>query len=132
MKGIDTNILVRFLIGDDKVQTDKVYKMFKRIETEKRELFVPLLVILELIWVLDSVYDISREDILLSLSDLLLMPVLKFDQQPSLQKFVQNARTCTNDLSDILIAQSAHEQGCSSVIAFDQKASNHKMFELIT
>jgi predicted nucleic-acid-binding protein len=68
MNAIDTNILVRFLVGDDKIQTRKVYKIFKKAESVKRELFVPLLVIQELIWVLESVYDIARGDILDSIS----------------------------------------------------------------
>ena len=64
MKGVDTNIVARFLVGDDTAQAKKVYRMFKKAEAEKNELFVPFLVILELIWVLGSVYTISRSDIL--------------------------------------------------------------------
>ena len=30
MKGIDTNILVRFLVGDDEIQSKKVYNLFKK------------------------------------------------------------------------------------------------------
>ncbi|WP_446009412.1 PIN domain-containing protein [Candidatus Electrothrix sp.] len=89
MQGIDTNILVRFLIGDDELQTKKVYNIFKQAEADKKELFVPLLVILEIIWVLESVYEVPREDIISSISDLLLMPVLRFEQQATLQKFTQ-------------------------------------------
>ena len=68
MKGIDTNILVRFLTGDDEQQTKVVYNIFKKTESEKRELFVSLLVVLELIWVLESVYEIPRAEILDSIS----------------------------------------------------------------
>ena len=39
MKGVDTNILIRFLIGDDEQQTKKVYKTFKKAESGKKELF---------------------------------------------------------------------------------------------
>ena len=59
MKAIDTNILIRFLIGDDELQAKKVYAIFKKTELEKKELFVPLLVILEMLWVLESVYEIQ-------------------------------------------------------------------------
>ena len=31
MKGVDTNILVRFLVGDDEIQSKKVYKLFKKL-----------------------------------------------------------------------------------------------------
>jgi len=31
MKGLDTNILIRFLVGDDKQQTKKVYDILKKL-----------------------------------------------------------------------------------------------------
>ncbi len=131
MKGIDTNILVRFLVGDDEFQAKKVYEMFKNAESLKNELFVPLLVILELIWVLESVYGISRKELLDSIGELLLMPILQFEHQSVLHQFVQNAQGNSYDLSDLLIAHSAREQGCDAVITFDKKASKHILFESV-
>ena len=130
MKGIDTNILVRFLVGDDELQAQKVYNIFKKAESGKNELFVPLLVVLELVWVLESVYKIKRSEILESISELLLMPVLKFEHQSALQQFTHSAQGNCYDLSDLIIAYSAKEQGCQSVITFDRKASKHPIFEL--
>lgn len=49
MKEVDTNILVRFLVGDDEQQAKKAYNIFKKAESEKEELFVPFLVVLALI-----------------------------------------------------------------------------------
>ena len=130
MKAIDTNILIRFLIGDDELQAKKVYAIFKKAESERKELFVPLLVILEMLWVLESVYEISRTEILESISDLLLMPIFKFDQQSALQQLVHSAQGNKYDLSDLLIAHSANANGCEAVITFDKKASKFKLFEL--
>ena len=130
MKALDTNILIRFLVGDDEVQARKVYLIFKKAESDKKELFVPLLVILEMIWVLESVYEISRADILDSISDLLSMPIFKFDQQPALQQLIQSAQGNKYDLSDLLIAHSANANGCEAFITFDKKASKYKLFEL--
>ena len=130
MKAVDTTILVRFLSGDDEFQAKKVYTIFKNAESGKKQLFVPLLVVIEMIWVLESVYEISRAAILESISDLLLMPILKFDQQSALQQFVHTAQGNTYDLSDLLIAHSAKEKGCEVIITFDKKASKCKLFEL--
>jgi len=130
MKGIDTNILIRFLVGDDELQAKKVYNIFKKAESNKNELFVPLLVILELIWVLESVYEITRTEILDSISELLLMPILKFEHQSVLQQFTSSGHGSKYDLSDLLIAHSAKERGCESVITFDKKASKFELFEL--
>ncbi len=130
MKAVDTNILVRFLTGDDELQAKKAYAIFKKAESEKSELFVPLLVVLEMIWVLESVYEISRTAILDAITDLLSMPIFKFDQRPALQVLVVSARKNNIDLSDLLIAHSAVEKGCEAVITFDKKASRFKLFEL--
>ncbi len=131
MKAIDTNILIRFLIGDDEVQAKKVYDLFKDVELHKKELFVPLLVMLELIWVLESVYEVKRADILDSIRELLLMSILKFEHQSALQEFISSGYRSNCDLSDLLIACSAKEQGCDTVITFDKKASKSNLFELL-
>ena len=130
MKGIDTNILIRFLVGDDEMQAKTVYNLFKKAESEKKELFVPLLVMLELIWVLESVYDIPRAEILDSISELLLMSILKFEQQPVLRQCIHSALGNKHDLSDLLIAHSARAQHCETVLTFDGKASRYNLFEL--
>ena len=129
MKAIDTNILVRFLIGDDKQQAKKVYNIFKKAESEKDELFVPLLVVLELIWVLESVYEISRADILESIREFLLLPILRFEHKSVLQQFTLSAQANRYDLADLLIAHSAKMQGCETVLTFDKKVSKFKLFE---
>ncbi|MBN2000493.1 type II toxin-antitoxin system VapC family toxin [candidate division KSB1 bacterium] len=131
MKGIDTNILVRFLLNDDQKQAKLVYRIFKKTESANGELWVPLLVVLELIWVLESVYTISRQNILDSLSDLLLLPVLKFDRQTVIQQFIHIAKENRGDLADLLVAQTAKNQGCRAVITFDKKAAKSDMFELL-
>jgi predicted nucleic-acid-binding protein len=84
-----------------------------------------------MIWVLESVYDIKRADILDAIQDLLLMPILKFDQQPALQQLLPAAKDNTYDLSDLLIALSAKINGCEAVLTFDKKASKFKLFELL-
>ena len=131
MIGVDTNILVRFLVGDDVKQANKVYALFKKVEDEKNELFVPSLVILELIWVLESAYEFDRFDILDSINQLTLMPIFRFENLAIIQNFIFEAEQSTFDLSDLLIAHSANENGCEIVLTFDKKASKYKFFELI-
>lgn len=131
MKGIDTNILIRFLTGDDEQQADKAYTLFKAAESEKMTLFVPLPVMLETIWVLGSVYAIQRTEILDAISDLLLMPFLKFEQRLTLQQLVHSAKGNSYDLTDLLIAHCAKINGCESVLTFDKRASKFELFELV-
>jgi predicted nucleic-acid-binding protein len=131
MKALDTNILIRFLVGDDELQAKTVYEIFKKAESDNTVLFVPLLVILEVIWVLESVYDIARDEILDCINDLLLMPVLKCECHSAVKQFIDSARSNKYDLSDLLIAHSAKANGCHTVITFDKKASKSGLFELV-
>jgi predicted nucleic-acid-binding protein len=130
MKAIDTNILVRFLVGDDPVQAEKVHAIFKKAESDRKQFYVPLLVVLEMIWVLESVYEIPRTAIVDAIGDLLLMPILKFDQKPAIQGLISSAAGNTCDLSDLLIAHCAKGNGCETVITFDKKAVKSNLFEL--
>ncbi len=132
MKGVDTNVLVRFLVRDDERQAMKVYQLFKTAEVEKTRLFVPLLVVLELIWVLASAYEVSRADILDSLRDLLGMPIFKFEHPSALQQFVFTAQGNTYELSDLLIAHAAKINGCETTLTFDKKVSRFELFEHVT
>ncbi len=131
MKAIDTNILVRFLMNDDENQAKKVLALFKRAERNKDELLVSMLVVLETLWVLASVYKIKRAEILKAFSDLLLLPMLKFESQAVLQEFIRIAAENQYDLSDLLIAYSAKGQGAETVMTFDKKASHFALFELV-
>ncbi len=132
MIALDTNVIVRFLVRDDETQAQAVYARFKQAETGRETLFVSLLVVLETIWVLESVYDKSRMEILSSLEELKGMPILEFEKEHVLQKVLLDGRTCRADLSDILIARMAEACGCSEGITFDRKASKLPFFRLLT
>ncbi|MBW2649768.1 MAG: PIN domain-containing protein [Deltaproteobacteria bacterium] len=131
MKALDTNVLVRFLVRDDKRQAETVYRIFKQAESDKEVLFVPLLVVLETVWVLESVYSIPRQDILDSINELILMPILEFEAQSAILNFAASARETKVNLPDLLIAHSAKFSGCECVLTFDKRTSNCGLFELL-
>ena len=131
MKALDTNVLVRFLVRDDEGQAEATYRIFKQVESDKEVLFVPLVVVLETVWVLESVYEIPRQEILDSINELVLMPILEFEAQSAILSFVSSARETKVDLSDLLIAYSARFSGCECVLTFDKRATNLGLFELL-
>ena len=92
---------------------------------------MPLLVVLETVWVLESVYKISRQEILNSINDLILMPILEFESQSAILSFVFSAKETKMDLSDLLIAHSAKFSGCECVLTFDKRASSFVLFKLL-
>ncbi|MEW6077593.1 MAG: PIN domain-containing protein [Thermodesulfobacteriota bacterium] len=132
MKAVDTNVIIRFLVRDDEKQAQAVYRLFKTVETNRDMLLVPLLVVLEAIWVLEAVYSISRRNILDSLETLLLMPILKFEAQPAIRQFIVAARDSNVELSDLLIAAAARVDGCDRIFTFDKAACRDPYFEMVT
>jgi len=131
MTAVDTNVLVRFLVHDDPAQAALVREKFLSAEREGTAFFVPLLVLLETIWVLESAYAIPRSDLLDTLADLLRLPILNFEQREAVQAALTAARSHPLDLPDALIAESARHNGCSSVLTFDRKAARTAPFQIL-
>ena len=131
MIALDTNVIIRFLVRDDEKQSKIVYTRLKKAETDRERLFIPLVVLLETLWVLESAYDMSRCDILDALEDLRQMPIFDFEADRVLDLLLASGRKTTADLSDLLIAHSAECSGCDSVLTFDKKASRQPLFQLM-
>ena len=52
MRGLDTNVLVRYLTADDAKQTALAEKLLEQASERDQPLFIPVLVLCELVWVL--------------------------------------------------------------------------------
>jgi predicted nucleic-acid-binding protein len=132
VKAIDTNVLVRFLVNDDRAQAEHVRQLFATAEQQREPFFVPILVLLETIWVLESAYQVQRRDLMEALGDLLLMPILQFEQREAVQAMLAMVMTNNMDLPDALIAQSARNWGCDGILTFDKEAAARSdAFELL-
>ena len=57
MIGLDTSLLVRYLVGDDKRQSEAADKLVSNGDL----FFINLIVLCELVWVLESCYDLKKE-----------------------------------------------------------------------
>lgn len=128
MKALDTNVLVRFLVQDDQKQASIANQLLIDAEATKQPLFVSQLVVLELLWVLKSVYEVSRSDILIALNELLSMSALEFQDQRVVRDFIIDAQHNSYDLPDALIAQVAYGRGCDTTLTFDKKAAKSSFF----
>ena len=132
MIALDTNVIIRFLVRDDEPQAQAVYARFKRAEGDREALFVPSLVLLEVIWVLGSAYGKSRSEILDSIENMKRMPILAFEKDEAVQAFLVEGRKSKAGLADILIAHSAQESGCEEGITFDKRAARLAFFRVLT
>ena len=132
MTAVDTNVIVRFLVRDDENQAQLVFHRLKQAETNREPVFVPLAVVLETIWVLESAYDKTRTEILDALASMRQMPVFTFEKDEVVERVIADGRRFGKaDLSDILIAHSAQSCGCDRGSTFDKGAATLPFFSLL-
>lgn len=128
MKAVDTNVIVRFLVNDDKTQGLKVRESFERAERVASRLFITTPVVLETIWVLSSVYTLTRDEVLHALELLAQMPVLEFQDYDGVQQLIRGGRTTTADLPDLLIGISGVSSRAESTLTFDKRLTRTGLF----
>ncbi len=63
MTGIDTNVLVRYLVEDDPDQADRVHRWLANCRTTGERVYLSTIVLCEMTWVLQSVFAKSRSEI---------------------------------------------------------------------
>jgi predicted nucleic-acid-binding protein len=131
MIAVDTNVIVRFLVRDDDKQAEAARRRLKLAEDRRERLRIPLLVVLETIWVLESAYDKTRAEVLDSLRDMRQMPVFEFEGDRVVEGLLNDGPKYKADLADILIAHSAETFGCDAGITFDKGAAKLPFFDLL-
>lgn len=123
MLGIDTNVLVRYLIRDDEPQFEKARKLIKREVTAGRRVFINQLVLMETEWVLRSRYAVPKNQVIEAFSGLLNSTDVKFEDEPSIEEAIFIWKDATADFADCLIGAKNRRLGCRATATFDVKAS---------
>ncbi len=132
MKALDTDILVRFLTEDDADQAHQVKTLFHSAQEKGERFHVGQVVLLELLWVLESLYEYPRKEILMAVEKMLALPLLDFENPDTVEDLLSIATRSNCDLSDLLIGISARAHRCEYTLTFDRKASREKtLFQLL-
>ena len=103
MIGLDTNVLVRYLMQDDAAQAAKASRLIERCSAEEPG-FIAMVVLVELVWVLESSYGIERARIAAALELLLRTRELRVEQAETAWHAVRMYRDSRADFADALIA----------------------------
>jgi predicted nucleic-acid-binding protein len=122
MLGIDTNVLVRFLVRDDEAQFEKARKLIKREVVAGRRVFVNQLVLMETEWVLRSRYTVPKHQIIEAISSLLDSADVQFEDEPAIEEAVFIWKDASADFADCLIGVRNKRMGCRATMSFDVKA----------
>jgi predicted nucleic-acid-binding protein len=128
MLGIDTNVLVRYLVRDDEAQFEKASRLIKREIAAGATVFVSLPVLLETEWVLRSRYHLKKVEILAAISSLLDATEMQFEDEPAIEESLKFWKDGSADFADCLIGAHNHRLGCRATATFDEKAARLPAF----
>ena len=127
MIGIDANVLVRYLVGDDPDQTKKVVRFITNDCVSESPGFVNRVVLCELVWVLESAYGYPREKVQLALGKMLRTSQLRIeDHQEAWAAFREYQAGA--DFADAFLAAVNQRFGCDRTVTFDRKAGRRPGF----
>ncbi len=124
MIGLDTNVLVRYLTQDDKKQSAKVNALIENELTAQNPGFITAITLVEVVWVLESCYDQSKEGVLNVLHALLTTKQLVVEKADKVYMAMRRFANGNADFSDALITIFSEQEGCSRVVTFDKRAVN--------
>jgi len=113
MTGVDTNIVVRLLTGDDPTQAEKARTIFK-----KQLVFIPETVILETEWVLCHAYNFTPSEIHKAFTRLCGLPNVRLADPRRMLTVLQWYADGVDFADALHLAQS---QSCREFVSFDRK-----------
>ncbi len=118
---LDTNILVRYIVQDDKRQSPKATSIVENL-TAKAPAFISCIVLCEVNWVLKTAYKFSKADCGEVLNRIMSVAVFDIENLEACLVALQRFRSGQADFSDYLIRQIAKEKGYDTLLTFDKKA----------
>jgi predicted nucleic-acid-binding protein len=122
MIGVDTNVLVRYLIRDHQSQFDRARKLISRRTAGGEKVLVSLLVLLETEWVLRSRYELPKADIVGAFSALLDAAEVLFEDESTVEAVIYTWKDSAAEFADCLIGVRNSRLGCSATTTFDKRA----------
>jgi predicted nucleic-acid-binding protein len=120
MTGVDTNVLVRYIVEDDPKQSRAAADLIERAVDEGEPLFVSQIVLCELVWVLSYAYRFSRVEIIAILLQLRRVAQLTIEAPDEVRRAIDAYAAQRGDFADYVIAERAIANGCSTIATFDR------------
>jgi predicted nucleic-acid-binding protein len=122
MIGIDTNVLVRFLVDDD-LKQNSTARGFMAGRTAESPAYLSAVALAETIWVLHRRLSYPMPVIFEMLRALLSADAFVIENMVELDALINGDNEPKGDLADHLIAWSCARAGCDRIVTFDRKAA---------
>lgn len=130
MIGLDTNVLVRYLVQDDRAQAARATRLIERELSERRPGYIGLVVLVEMCWVLQRLYAVNAVEIEETIRDLLAARQLVVADRAVVNAALARCSANGGDFADALIDACARAAGCDQVVTFDATAAKVGMTRL--
>ena len=121
MTGLDTNVLVRYVMQDDPRQSPRANSLIESLSAEEPG-FVPVVALVELVWVLSGSYDLDRAQVATVLGTLLRSKELVIERADVVTQALKRYNASGADFADALIERLSAAAGCSATMTFDAGA----------
>lgn len=121
MIGLDTNVLVRYIAQDDLKHSPRATALIDSLSSENPG-FITMVSLVELVWVMQSCYDATKQEIIGILEKLLRTQELIVENAETAIKALNLFAGSKADFSDYLIERSANKAGCKYTVTFDGNA----------
>ena len=131
MIGLDTNVVLRYLLQDDPAQAHQANRIFEQVLSEQNPGFINLTTTLEIVWVLRSLLRQTSAQIAIHLENLLAADSLKLQNEQQVFEAIFALKTGTGEFEDALIGALNAWAGCSHTLTFDKKAARLASFQSI-
>lgn len=127
MIAIDTNVLVRLIVEDDHIQSQKALNSLKK----HNNVFISAIVICETAWVLESCYSLKKSEMIDVFENILRIEQFDIEHSESIWLALNEFKKINTDFSDCIIGAIAKTNGHYPVLTFDKKAAKSSFFKLI-
>jgi len=128
MIGLDTNVLVRYIAQDDIKQSALATNLIHSL-TKESPGFITLVSVVELVWVMQSCYQSTKQEVVKILETLTATRELMIENSETVIKAIRVFSNSKADFSDCLIERSANTAGCEYSVTFDVDAIKHAGFK---
>ena len=131
MKGLNTNVLVRYLVKDDKKQSEKAGAFIRQAVANGENCFINTIVLCEMVWVLETAYEFNKNEISDVLDRVLVTKQFEIERKDITRQAVHDYREGRGELADYLIGRINQAHGCDATASFDRVLKNATSFMVI-
>jgi len=131
MKGVDTNILVRYFSEDDLAQLEQVSQLIDRIAQTGEHILVNNIVLCELVWTLESRYKYKKRPLIIVIESLLDTEVFAFEDRHAIEQALDAYRTSKAGFADCLIHRINQNLTCTETYTFDRATEGLNGFTVL-